>query len=390
MQKTINLLGLTTLKKALQIALLPKSRPHHQGARSPIAIAGAFSTASGIGESARNIYQCLESEGFDPLAIDLSGFLNQVDLVWDGPSTSLPRDFSGILILVVNAPETRAMLKAMKLRRWRKCRIIGYWAWELNRPPSTWKPIARHLDEIWVPSDYTRSVLIELNMQLSISTIPIPIYAGAEHTPIRRGDVAAKCLIMADGRSSFARKNILAAVQIFSEAVTTGLQAQLTVKTRNAAEYPSFYRTLNTIANANPMIDVLDESLSNEQRWELIRDHDIVISAHRAEGFGMHLAEAMSLGKVVLATGWSGNMQFMKEGNSILLPYTLVDVEDTTEIYESLANAAWAEVDVHASAESLRSLLADRDLGLEIGKRAVEDVRTQLKGSELLDKLRPL
>ena len=52
------------------------------------------------------------------------------------------------------------------------------------------------------------------------------------------------------------------------------------------------------------------------------------VSLHRAEGFGLTLAQAMSLGKPVVATGYSANTEFMSEENGYLVPYRLVPVAE--------------------------------------------------------------
>ena len=52
------------------------------------------------------------------------------------------------------------------------------------------------------------------------------------------------------------------------------------------------------------------------------------VAPHRGEAWGLGLSEAMSHGVPVLATGWSGNMEFMDATNSIPLRYDLEPVGD--------------------------------------------------------------
>ena len=50
---------------------------------------------------------------------------------------------------------------------------------------------------------------------------------------------------------------------------------------------------------------------------------DCYVSLHRSEGLGLTMAEAMALGKPVIATVYSGNLQFMTPENSHLVDYQL-------------------------------------------------------------------
>ena len=45
---------------------------------------------------------------------------------------------------------------------------------------------------------------------------------------------------------------------------------------------------------------------------DLIHCCDVYVSLHRAEGFGLGMAEAMKMGKAVIATNYSGNTDFTK------------------------------------------------------------------------------
>ncbi len=95
---------------------------------------------------------------------------------------------------------------------------------------------------------------------------------------------------------------------------------------------------------------------------------DIVLSLHRSEGFGLVLAEAMRLGKPVVATGWSGNMDFMDESSAMLVPYRLIEARDPRGVYQA-PGAMWAEPDIAAAASMLRRLADDAGLRAALGAR---------------------
>ena len=89
----------------------------------------------------------------------------------------------------------------------------------------------------------------------------------------------------------------------------------------------------------------------------LVASADIVLSLHRAEGFGLLLAEAMWLSKAVVATGWSGAMDFMDETSAALVDWTLTPARDPQGMYDS--GALWADPDIVDAARQLSRLIAD-------------------------------
>ena len=100
-------------------------------------------------------------------------------------------------------------------------------------------------------------------------------------------------------------------------------------------------------------IEIVRGHLDQDELTALYRRCDVLLSLHRAEGFGLPMLEAMTHGIPVIGTGWSGNLEFMAETDSILVPCQLVDVRDASAIY---AGSRWAEPDLAAAAQSLRDL----------------------------------
>jgi glycosyltransferase involved in cell wall biosynthesis len=137
---------------------------------------------------------------------------------------------------------------------------------------------------------------------------------------------------------------------------------------------------------------VIDDFLTRQQVWDLQSCCDMLISLHRAEGFGLAPAEMMYLGKPVVATGWSANMDFMNAENSMPVHYTLEPLAEAVGAYP--AGPLWAEADVDHAADCLRRLFDDPALRAEIGARAAADVSRQLHpnavGKLVADRLKAL
>lgn len=357
---------------------------------SPLVVAGMFRTCNGIGRAARSCYEALRREGLSPIAVDLSDLFNQAETDSVVPLSPMPRSPSGTLILFANAPETERALMGLGLRRWHDWRIIGAWAWELPVGPSGWARQARMLSEVWYPSQFVRDALHQ-DLRLPHRVIPHYVQAAAAKQPLKRetGDdgVRLRVLSIADGRSSLPRKNLMSAIRMFNRAFARDDKAELYLKCRNLNLFPEYQREVMQAAASDPRIHIIDRTLPQEEHEALVARSDVVISPHRAEGFGLNLAEAMASGKAVIATGWSGNLEFMNEDNSILLPYRLAPVKDSSGIYSAYGDASWAEVEVDAGAKALRDLYESPSSLESLSEAGRRSISTKLTSHRYTDAL---
>ncbi len=119
---------------------------------------------------------------------------------------------------------------------------------------------------------------------------------------------------------------------------------------------------------------IIDKILTDNEMKNLVRCCDCFVSLHRSEGYGRGLAEAMFLGKPVVATGYSGNLDFMDETNSCLVRYSLIDVEEGQ--YPYAKGQVWAEPDIDHAVYYMLKLLDDRGYGRKLGEIASRHIRT--------------
>ena len=98
---------------------------------------------------------------------------------------------------------------------------------------------------------------------------------------------------------------------------------------------------------SDPRIRLVTEPLTYTEVQQLLACADVVMSLHRSEGFGLVMAEAMAQGKPVVATGYSGNLDFMNEFNSLLVRHELFAVQSSEPVYMQAKQARWAEPDFH-------------------------------------------
>ena len=81
---------------------------------------------------------------------------------------------------------------------------------------------------------------------------------------------------------------------------------------------------------------------------------DCYVSLHRAEGFGRGIAEALLLGKQVITTGYSGNMDFCREPRVALVRHKIRAVDRGEYFWGD--GQFWAEPDIDHAAQLMRSV----------------------------------
>ncbi len=171
-----------------------------------------------------------------------------------------------------------------------------------------------------------------------------------------------------DLKSTAARKNPWGAFEAYRRAVPEPQPGvKLVCKLTGFRQEPELFAALRQSVEARDDIVLIAEDLAAEDMTRLIASADILLSLHRAEGFGLLPAEAMWLGKCVVATGWSGNMDFMDEASSVLVPWRLIPVDDPQQQY---AGGCWADPDLDYAATKLRDLIAEPENRAAIGLRA--------------------
>ena len=309
---------------------------------SRVAIVAAFARRNGITKGAELQYQALRRAGLDVEMVDATPALrNPLWRASHRPATCF--------IFHVGGPQTAWLVRSVlpaAANAWR----IAYWAWELATPPQDWAPQTALVSEIWTPSLFCRRSLEQ------VCDVPVrvaPHHVAAVEAPAATASRPFTVLTMADSRSSFARKNPIGAVQAFRAAFGNSSAARMVVKLNGR---PQEMAALAGMIGDSPNISVVTDYLDCAAMRQLYHSADVLLSLHRAEGFGLPMLEAMAHGVAVVATGWSGCMDFLTETNSLLLPYALVPVEDPFGVYR---NGLWAEPSIPDAAAALRQLAAD-------------------------------
>jgi glycosyltransferase involved in cell wall biosynthesis len=337
-------------------------------------VIGYISSESGVGESARSVIRSLRAAEV-PVAgtlVDIyCGHRKHDESCADVPAGS-PYPFNVVCLNPEETPETFSRLGPEFFRG----RLnIGYWFWELEHFPERWLDRFEYLDEVWVASSFCQDSVARA-ASVPVCKIPLSI----EVTDI--APVPADVLAVPDDRFVFLflfdyhsfpeRKNPLGVLQAFQRAFGPDDAAHLVLKGTDSAADPAYHARL--VAEARPgQVTIIDRYLDRRVINGLMQRCDCYVSVHRAEGFGLTLAEAMYLGKPVIATAYSGNMDFTTPDNSYLVPYKLVEIDRDHGPYKK--GWLWAEPDADHAAEMMLRVFRSRKEAAAVGQRAADYVR---------------
>lgn len=350
------------IQRRYRAARVPRSagQPWYPG--EPIVVAGMFNTASGIGECARLAHQALTEKGLNPIAVDISHLFGPVDMQCAIPFGSIPKSEHGLLILSVNSPETVQTLHFLQRWRFPKWRVVGVWAWELERLPDYWMQGFEYVDEIWAPSSFTaRAIDTAGRIKAKVVPLPVKIPKGISAERLQFGLGAETFVVLAasDLLSSPLRKNPFGAIDAFRRAFGNAQDVRLIIKLRNIDRDVEFEKQLLSRIEGAQNIQILDRVLHRKDMLRLISSADTYLSLHRSEGLGLPLAEAMLLGVPTVATAWSGNLDFMSNETAMLVPYVLTPISAPDPYYGSVPDAEWAEPNIEEAANALKVLKSD-------------------------------
>jgi glycosyltransferase involved in cell wall biosynthesis len=328
-----------------------------------VTIVGMFSSPCGIGEGARLCADALARLGWRVERVDLApalGIRSLPALRFDPD----PRLTQGPVIVHLNPPLFGKATDILGRRRLRGRAVIGYWAWELEHAPPGWRRAARGLHEVWTPSHFSADALHQA-VRVPVRVVPHPVPrrpAVPDRARFKLPDGVCIFLTFANLQSNLARKNPQATLEAYARAFPVPREdILLLVKLDGEDAAPHLVAgLLDAARRCTCPVRFIVDPLAPAERDTLIASCDVLVSLHRSESFGLTLAKAMTLGRPVVATAWSGNLDYMRPAQAALVGVKLVPVRNPQGFYDPALR--WAEPDVAEAANWLRRLAASRGL----------------------------
>ena len=257
---------------------------------------------------------------------------------------------------------------------------IGYWSWELSHFPEAWHPSLQLVDEVWAPSRFIEQAIADktsspvIRMPLAVD---FPEPNGVHREAFGLPEDRFLFLFFFDFTSYVHRKNPHAVIRAFLQAFPdlSDTRVGLVIKMNGMGLRPKEYQAfLESIDCEDPRIILIDKVLTDRETKSLVKLCDCFLSLHRSEGFGRGLAEAMYLGKPVIATGYSGNLDFTNAHNSCLVDYQLIPVRE--DEYPFGKGQKWADPDIEHAVWFMKRVVTEPHYAQTIGQHAADFIKT--------------
>jgi glycosyltransferase involved in cell wall biosynthesis len=286
-----------------------------------------------------------------------------------------------INFVVINAEEFHYALEEIPTRIWKSKYNIAYWAWELDVFKERWMSMLSNVDEVWCPSYFVKNAIESAPTYSGtpIRVLPIPLKTAEEvvqnpdeeksellHQIIRdtKKSKSFVFLVAFDFHSFIERKNPIAAIKAFLEAFPAekDVNKEYTLIVKSHWGTSEDIEKLRELTNFDTRVIFLNELLSDADNRLLYEFQDCLVSLHRSEGYGMIILETLANGIPVIATDYSGNVDFfhsLSAFNGICtfpIPYKLIEIQESYGPYTK--GNRWADADLSSAAEAMRTVVS--------------------------------
>ncbi|MDR3685368.1 MAG: glycosyltransferase [Coriobacteriia bacterium] len=344
----------------------------------------------GLAVAARNTLLAMRANDVDACVVDIDagGGRSGHDDTYSSLACASPSGTFPISLFHTNPTDVYSYAIETPASTWAPDRLrilVPFWELPLI-PEGLWTEFISAMDMVLAPTLFIAEAIRTRCPQTNVVHYPQAVFLPDGVAPDRARfgmpESAFVCVTVMDASSGFERKNPFASVTAFREAFGDlgPDEVRLVVKMtdrRGAREFSGQLEEFREQAESDPRILVIEESMSYRDVLSLNASADVLLSLHRAEGLGLNLMEAMSLGTVVLGTAWSGNMDFMTAENSILVGCNPTPVESAHPSYapEVVGEGQyWMEPDGVEAAAGLRRLYDDRALLASLAEQARSDM----------------
>lgn len=348
------------------------------GTPKDVTVVGYLRTASGVGEVGRQTARSLLAGGLAVEACDVT--LNVTGARDDQSCADLLIEVSSapVQIFNINADQLPQVHPHMVPRLRPDATRISIPFWELSRFPAAWLPALAAMDEIWAPSRFIAQALHDqlggraIYMPVAVElTPPAPLPRPRFNLPQDR----FLFFFAFDFLSFVERKNPAGLIAAFRQAFPQCGRAGLVLKCMNGGRVPDKLARFRKDFSDHPDIFLIDDTLSRTDTLALIASTDAVVSLHRSEGLGLLIAEAMLLGKPVIATDYSASRDLLSAATGYPVSYKLVPVEEGE--YPFHEDQVWAEPDISHAAILMRLLCDDPTRAAPLVHQARQHMQTQ-------------
>ena len=345
----------------------------HGRKKNGVDVVGYLQAELGVGEAGRLLVNALRANDLEVGTVNCSLTQSRQNHPFEVENKAS----HSAVILAVNADQLDIVRHSLGVKFFEDRDVIGQWFWELSEPPESYRRAFDLIREVWAPTLFIKDSLETMAPErVSVVYMPLPITTPKIDSSLTKKsfglDDSFAFLFTFDFLSVLKRKNPIGLVEAFCETFSPNEGPVLILKSINGSKRMIEFEKLKWACRGRTDIIVIDEYFDAVKSASLMAVTDCYVSLHRSEGLGLTMAEAMALGKPVIATGYSGNMDFMSDENSVLVPWTLVPVGKDAESYPS--DAMWAEPNLKAASVAMRRVYEDQEFARNLGAKAQRDI----------------
>jgi len=353
-------------------------------------VAGYLQGEFGVGEIARASFKSLTAVGMPCVLNNVEAYVHRhEDKTLENFSPDNPYSFN---LVHVNADQAHVFANLKGAAYFKQRYNIACWFWELSTFPRSWQSSFNYYQEIWVASAFCQeSIAAQAPIPVVKMIQPVLIDPAKVNPDRSRLGLPQDKFIYGfvfDYMSVVERKNPLASINAFKLAFGDSEDVLLLIKTINGNQVPDQVQRLHQAAKGSN-IQFIDGYWARDEIINLVSSLDSYVSLHRSEGLGISMAQAMYLKKPVIATGYSGNMEFTNHNNSFLVRYQLAEIQENLGPYTK--GQHWAEPDAEHAAELMRFVFDNQAHAQKIAERAEADIKAnmtpEVTGSAMKERL---
>lgn len=359
-----------------------------------INVIGYINGEFGLGEAVRLLIKAIKNQNI-PVALinyDVATFHRHTDTTFTDFTLNAP--YSVNLILLGPTEGVRVLNRYKDTNIFKSKYNIFYLNWESEHFPLEYINNLSVYDEIWVPAQYCKDSL-KRHFRKTINVIPYPIEIALQDNI---DEIATSFfnknsfnfLFIFDYNSTLERKNTLNLIEAFQLAFESNdSSVSLTIKTSRSTRFKNEKKSIFDKISNHKNIFIVEEIFEKNTLHNIINSCDCYVSLHRSEGFGLTMAEAMYFSKPVIATGYSGNLEFMDHENSFLVDYEMTKIDSDITNYEK--NTIWSNPNVKHASELMKLVRTNSEqvktIALNGNKTIVSKMSNETIGGLIKNKL---